>query len=298
MGLEGNIITGKWNKNSYKIIRLIGKGGIARVYKVLDINQKKHYALKISEDLHSITKESNMLDKLREIKALPIAVELDDYEYQGKVYYFIVLEYINGENFKEYTLKNRLNLKEIVGIVIIIGTMLSELHNKGYIFGDLKPENVMIDKRNGEIKVVDLGGIVPMGSSIKEFTPLYDRARWDMGIRRADGKYDMFSLCMMFVNLNFRNTEKLFNMSLPDIINELRRQKLNKKVVKLIERGLYQRKIEFPEFIKELKKIYKTLRSEKKIRYNDRVNLIVNTFFVTSLLSFCIILILVIGSNF
>lgn len=296
MGLEGKTITGKWNENSYKLVKLLGKGGTGRVYKALDIKNKRYYALKISEDLHSITKESNMIDRFTHIKALPNAVELDDYEDGGKTYYFIVSEYINGENFKEYISKNKLDLKEIVGIVIIISGMIRQLHSEGYIFGDLKLENVMIDKKQGEIKVIDLGGIVPIGASVKEFTPLYDRAKWNMGLRRADAKYDMFSTCMMFVNLILRNEEMLFNMTLRDIINELKRRKINKKVISLIERGLYQRAIEFPDFIEELKKIYKTLRSERKIRYNNRVNLIVNTFFITSLFSFGIILILVIGS--
>lgn len=296
MGLEGKIITGKWNKNSYKILGLLGKGGIGRVYKVLDIKNKRYYALKLSEDLHSITKESNMINKFSHIKSLSKIIELDDYEDEGKIYYFIVLEYINGENFKEYILKNKLNLKEIVGIVIIIGEMIEDFHKQGYIFGDLKLENVMIDKEKDELKIIDLGGIVPKGASVKEFTPLYDRAKWNMGLRRADTKYDLFSICMMFVNLIVRNENKLLNMTLHDVVNQLRRGNIDKKVVSLIEKGLYQKKIEFTELIEELKKIYKTLRNERKIRYNNRVNLIVNTFFVTSLLSFVIILVLMITS--
>ncbi|SHJ89120.1 protein kinase domain-containing protein [Paramaledivibacter caminithermalis] len=294
MKLEGKIITGKWNKNSYKIIKILGKGGVGRVYKSLDINNKVYYALKISQDLHSITKEYNMLNEFNSIEALPNAVELDDYEEAGKKYYFLVLEYINGENFKEYMLKKQLKLTEIVGIVIIVSMMIREFHKKGYIFGDLKLENLMIDKENREIKVIDLGGIVPKGDSIKEFTPLYDRARWNIGLRSADTKYDMFAICIMCVNLILGNEKELLNMTLNDAMGELRKRKINKKVVNLIEKGLYQNRIEFFEFIEELKKIYKTLRNERKIRYNYRVNLIVNAFFIISLLSFTIILVFVI----
>lgn len=291
MRLEGKIITGKWNKNSYKIISLLGKGGIGKVYKALDIKNKSYYALKISEDLHSITKESNMLNKFKQINAIPSAIELDDYEKAGKTYYFIVLEYINGENFKNYISKNKLNLKEIVGIVIIIGEMVEELHRQGYVFGDLKPENIMIDKKNGQIRIIDLGSVVPIGATIKEFTPLYDRAKWDMGLRRADVKYDLFAMCMMLVNLILSNDNTLLNMRISHIMTELKKRKINRRIVKLIETGLYQKKILFNEFLNDLKKTYKTLRNERKIRYNNRVNLMINAFFITSLLSFIIILV-------
>lgn len=291
MRLEGKIITGKWNKNSYKIISLLGKGGIGQVYKALDIKTKSYYALKISEDLNSITKESNMLDKFKQINTIPSAIELDDYEEAGKTYYFIVLEYINGQNFKDYISKKKLNSKEIVGIVIIIGEMIEKLHKKGYIFVDLKPENIMIDKTNGQIRIVDLGSAVPIGTTIKEFTPLYDRAKWNMGLRRADVNYDLFAMCMMLVNLVLRNDNTLLNMKISDIMTELKKRKVNKQIVKLIEKGLYQKKILFNEFLNDLKKIHKTLRNERKIRYNNRVNLMINTFFITSLLSFIIILV-------
>ncbi len=294
MKLHGKIITGKWNGNKYKVIGLLGKGGTGRVYKVLDIKSNSYYALKISEDIQSITKESDMLNRFIYIGSIPLSIELDDYEEDGKIYYFIVIEYIKGENLREYIIKNNLNLKELVGIVIIIGEMINKLHNKGFIFGDLKLENVMIDRENGEIKVIDLGGIVPIGSSVKEFTPLYDRAKWNMGSRRADTKYDLFSISMMLVNLIFKNESKLSNMSIRDIIHGLKRKKIDKELTKLLQRGLEQKKLEFHEFIKELKKMYKTLRYKKKIGYNNRVNLIINTFFLGSLISFVIMLIVVI----
>lgn len=292
MRLDGRIITGKWNKNSYKIVEFLGRGGIGRVYKVLDMKSNSHYALKISEDLQSITKESNMLNKFIYLDIIPEVIELDDYEDMGKTYYFIIIEYINGENLKEYILKSRLSLKEIVAVVIIIGEMIYNLHKEGYIFGDLKLENVMIDRKMGEIKVIDLGGIVPIGASIKEFTPLYDRAKWNMGSRKADTKYDLFSMCMMFVNLVLRDEKKLLNVEIRHIIKELRRREINGKLIDLVEKGLYQKNIDFNNFIFEVKKMYKTLRIKRKMRYNDRVNLVINTFFIGSTLGFTIILIL------
>lgn len=294
MKLHGKIITGKWNGNKYKVVGLLGKGGTGRVYKVLGMKSNSYYALKVSEDIQSITKESNMLNKFKYIGSIPKSIELDDYEEGGKTYYFIVIEYINGENLKEYIAKNNLSVRQLVGMVIIIGEMINEFHEKGFVFGDLKLENVMMDRENGEIKVIDLGGIAPIGASIKEFTPLYDRAKWNMGSRRADTKYDLFAISMMLVNLIFENESILSNMSVQDITYELKRKKIDKGLIELLQRGLYQKKLEFHEFIKELKKMYKTLRYTKKIRYNNRVNLMINTFFVGSFISFGVMLIIVI----
>lgn len=296
MRVKDKIITGKWNGNQYRILGLLGEGGTGTVYKVVNIKTKLFYAVKISEDLQSITKESNMLNKFVHLDIIPHAIELDDYEEDGKIYYFIVIEYIKGENFKQYILKNKLDLKEIVGIVIIAGKMINDLHSKGYIFGDLKLENVMIDREKGKIKVIDLGGLVQVGASIKEFTPLYDRARLNMGLRSADAKYDLFSICMMMVNLIIRNEKQLLSMSVTDIVYELKRKRINRKLVELLKRGLYQEGLEFKEFLYELKKMYKTLRSKRKIGYNDRVGLVINIFFIGSALSFVVMLIIIIAN--
>ncbi|WP_432404941.1 serine/threonine protein kinase [Wukongibacter sp. M2B1] len=296
MRLKSKIITGKWNKNQYRILKLLGEGGTGIVYKVVDIKTKLYYALKISEDLQSITKESNMLNKFVHLDSAPHALELDDYEENGKIYYFIVIEYINGQNFKQYILRNKMDLKEIVGILIITGEMINDLHKKGYIFGDLKLENVMIDRERGKIKIIDLGGLVQVGASIKEFTPLYDRARLNMGSRCADTNYDLFSICMMTANLIIRNEKKLLDMTVADIVYELKKKRINRKLVELLKRGLYQERLKFDEFIYELKKIYKNLRTNRKIVYNDKVNLAINAFFVGSILSLVIVIIIVIGN--
>ncbi|WP_432667496.1 protein kinase [Wukongibacter baidiensis] len=294
MRLKGKIITGKWNKNQYKVMGILGEGGTGTVYKVLDIKSKLYHALKVSEDLQSITKESNRLVEFSDINSIPNCIELDDYEEDGKTYYFIVIDYINGQNFKEYILKNKLDLREIVGIVIIIGEMINDLHGRGYIFADLKLENIMVDREKGKIRVIDLGGVVQIDSSIKEFTPLYDRARWNMGARKADTGYDLFALCMMMVNLIIKDEKKLIRMTVADIVYELKTRRINRDLVELLKRGLYQKRIEFSEFTSELKKIYKTLRFKRKIGYNDRVNLVINTFFIGTALSFFTILIIII----
>lgn len=297
MNFQGMKIIGKWNKNIYIVEGLVGVGGVGKVYKVYDIKNREYYALKISTDLHSITKESNMLDRFNDLDCIPKVIDIDDYEIMGETYYFIVLEYINGETLKEYIRKHRINIKKLLGIIIVVGEMISKFHKKGYVFGDLKPENIMIDKVNKKIKIIDLGGVVKTGSSLREFTPMYDRAKWNMGLRRADPGYDLFSICMLLTCAILENNKKMFNMNIYEIIHELKRKKVNKKLINLLANGLVQNETDFSIFLKKIKEIYKNCDVDSKIRYKDKINLVINVYLIGSLVCFITLLFFLISSN-
>jgi serine/threonine-protein kinase len=285
MNIEGKTIRGRWNKNIYNVKNLIGEGGIGKVYKAYAPCLGDYCALKISKDLQSITKESNMLNKFSSLGCVPQVIDIDDYWEKEESYYFIVLEYIDGENLKQYIESNKIDIKESLGLVLIIGNMIKNLHKEKFIFGDLKPQNIMVDRKNKKIKIIDLGGVVPMGGSVKEFTLLYDRSKWNMGLRKADAGYDLFSLSMLLVNLILKNEKQILNMEIYDIINELKRRKINKKLVYIIEGGLLQ-KINFNYFLKNLKNIYKTIHLDSKVIYNNKADFLVNSFFVGSIICF------------
>lgn len=291
----GKIIEGRWNGNSYKIEKLIGQGGIGRVYQVIDIRNNQVYALKISGDLHSITRESDMLSKLKHVDCLPRIMDIDDYKCGKEVYYFIVQEFINGDNLKEYISKRRVDIKRTLGIVIIIGAFVKELHKSGYVLGDLKPENIMVDIDNNIIKIVDLGGITKIGNSIGEFTPLYDRARWNMGLRRADEGYDLFSICMLGVFAIIKDEKRMIRMSIFELIRELRVKNINKEIIKLFHTGLTQEDIDFDRFYERLKKLYKKADCFTKIEKNRKLNSIINTYFFGCVILFFTILFIIIA---
>jgi serine/threonine-protein kinase len=154
----GFILKGKWNNNQYKILNLLGIGGIGQVYKIEDIKSNERWALKISREMQSITKEYDMLNRFSHIGLVPKVKEIDDFSYGNNKLYYIVMDYIEGKNLKEYIKRKPVNIKASIGLTLLIGKTFLILHKNHFIFGDLKLENLMIDTKNNLIKIIDLGG--------------------------------------------------------------------------------------------------------------------------------------------
>lgn len=201
----GTQIVGKWQENRYTIIRKLGSGMVGSVY-LCDSNGKR-VALKISRQPLSMTKEVNVLQSLNKAqdKTLgPYLLDVDDWEVnQNQAYSFYVMEYINGVNFTTFM---RGNGSEWIGVIFTqLLDQLHHLHKLGWVFGDLKVENLMVEQHSKKVRFVDVGGTTKLGRSIKEFTEFYDRGYWGLGTRRAEPSYDLFALVMVLLTLYYPN---------------------------------------------------------------------------------------------
>jgi serine/threonine-protein kinase len=74
------------------------------------------------------------------------------------------------------------------------------LHKAGWVFGDLKPDNLIVTGPPSKIRTIDVGGTTIQGRAIKEFTEFYDRGYWGLGTRKADPAYDLFAAAMIIIN--------------------------------------------------------------------------------------------------
>lgn len=179
-------------------MRKLGSGGIGEIYLVHDLYGNT-LALKIGKDLVSITKEYTNLKKFKGKGFIPEAYELDDCSRGGTLYHFFTMEYIEGCTLKNLAQNGRLSIRNKMDIVRVLTKALEQINNEGYVYTDLKYENIMIDKRNGLIRLVDLGSIAKIGDIVKEYTAMYDRKSWNMGSRTAELSYQLFAIMVLFI---------------------------------------------------------------------------------------------------
>lgn len=151
---------GKILDERYKIESVVGIGGMAVVYKAYDQQEDRYVALKVlrddvamdAESRRQFRKEYQAVGKLSHpnIRAVYDVVVSGDTEY-------IVMEYVDGVNLKQYLKKKgRLPWREVLGLSIQIARALSHAHSRGIIHLDIKPQNIMLP-RDGTVKIADFG---------------------------------------------------------------------------------------------------------------------------------------------
>ena len=151
---------GKRLDGRYEIREIIGVGGMAVVYKAYDSVEDRIVAIKILKDEFSTNDEFKRRFK-NESKAIavlshPNIVKVYDVSF-GDLIQYIVMEYIEGINLKEYIEKNNnLSWGEAVNFTIQILRGLQHAHDKGIVHRDVKPQNIMVLADN-TIKVTDFG---------------------------------------------------------------------------------------------------------------------------------------------
>jgi len=151
---------GKKLDGRYEITELIGVGGMADVYKGLDVIDNKPVAIKILKT--EFAENEEFLRRFRnESKAIavlshPNIVKIYDVGFSEELQ-FIIMEYIDGITLKDYMEDEKvLSWKDSVHFAIQILRALQHAHDKGVVHRDIKPQNIMMFT-DGTIKVMDFG---------------------------------------------------------------------------------------------------------------------------------------------
>jgi serine/threonine protein kinase/Flp pilus assembly protein TadD len=196
------LTTGSIFAGRYQIIEELGKGGMGKVYRVLDKKLKEEVALKlikpeIASDKKTLERFQNELKLARKISHRNVGRMYELLDEKGG--HYITMEYVSGEDLKSFIRRSgQLSIGTSIRIAKQVCEGLSEAHRLGVVHRDLKPSNIMIDKE-GNARIMDFGiarslkekGIT--GAGVMIGTPEYMSPEQVEG-KEVDQRSDIYSL--------------------------------------------------------------------------------------------------------
>jgi len=165
------MLVGKRISDRYKIIELIGGGGMSNVYLAHDMILNRDVAIKIlrydftnEEELHRrFQREALSVTSLTH----PNIVSIYDVGDDGDLHY-IVMEYVQGKTLKQYIQEYApISPARSVHIMKQLTSAIANAHDNHIIHRDIKPQNILMDA-DGNVKITDFG--IAMTLSATSFT--------------------------------------------------------------------------------------------------------------------------------
>ncbi|MBK6533526.1 MAG: serine/threonine protein kinase [Deltaproteobacteria bacterium] len=201
----------------YRVIRLLGEGGMGAVYEVEHLGVGKRLAIKMLH-AHYARQPEAVKRFAREARAAaaighPNIVEVIDTGVHRSEPY-MVMELLRGETLAERLARaTAITTREVCGVIGSILSALASAHAKGIVHRDLKPENVFLAEYGGTttVKLLDFGVSkfrheagtlfettqegLPVG------TPAYMAPEQWMGRRDIDHRADLFAVGVMLFEM-------------------------------------------------------------------------------------------------
>jgi serine/threonine-protein kinase len=215
-GLVGTVL-----QDSYRVIRLVGRGGMGTVYEATQLRLNKRVAIKVlareqssnEEALARFRREAEVTSQLGH----PHIVQVNDFGSTPSGEPYLVMEFLEGEDLDQRIRRARsLPLPTAANIIKQIASALSSTHARGIVHRDLKPANVFLMEVEGEsdfVKIVDFGiskvraaSLRLTGASAVIGTPNYMSPEQAAGqIEAVDHRTDQWSLaCIAYEMLTGR----------------------------------------------------------------------------------------------
>lgn len=197
----------------FEIETLLGRGGMGAVYRARQLSLDRIVAIKLlpfelgvqEEFAERFRREAKALARL----AHPNIVAAHDYGQSNDGHFYIVMEYVEGEDLSARLRRGKVPAGEAVQIVAQVCDALAFAHAQGVVHRDIKPSNILL-AQSGAVKVTDFGIVRwaddAAGASSTQTgellgTPGYVAPEQTRPGATVDARADIFSLGVMLYEL-------------------------------------------------------------------------------------------------
>jgi serine/threonine protein kinase len=200
-------LVGKVVDNNYKILEVLGRGGMGVVYKALDISLDKVMALKMIDPM--LARDDNFLKRFKtEARALAKLENTNIVTVHAlrdtKLGVFMVMEYVEAKTLSDWIQeKGPFSWDDTIHISKQLLNALGHAHGVGVIHRDIKPSNILVDN-DLKVKVTDFGlakvirqhGPSSTVTQMRAGTLYYMSPEQVKGLKNVDFRSDIYSLGM------------------------------------------------------------------------------------------------------
>ena len=204
---EGRFVPGTLLGGRYRIIGLLGVGGMGEVYRATDLTLGQSVALKFlpaeaATNQQLLERFHGEVRVARQVSHPNVCRVYDIGQVEGMP--FISMEYVDGEDLASLLHRiGRLSADKAIQTARKICAGLAAAHDRGVIHRDLKPQNIMMNKR-GEVLIMDFGlsaiANELSGSEVRNGTPAYMAPEQLRG-SGVTTKSDIYSLGLVLYEL-------------------------------------------------------------------------------------------------
>ena len=204
---EGRFVPGTLIVGRYRIISLLGRGGMGEVYRATDLTLGQPVALKFLPNTgdgfeRMLERFQNEVRVARQVSHPNVCRVYDLGEFEGMPY--MSMEYVDGEDLSGLLSRiGRLPADKALDIARKLCAGLAAAHDKGVIHRDLKPANIMLDKRGNAI-IMDFGLAAVTnelrGAEARSGSPAYQAPEQLRG-EEVTAKSDIYALGLVLYEL-------------------------------------------------------------------------------------------------
>jgi serine/threonine protein kinase len=196
----GRFVPGAMVADRYRIVALLGRGGMGEVYRAEDLRLSQVLAIKflpesLSRDESALARFHSEVRVARQVSHPNVCSVFDIGDADGLP--FLTMEYVDGEDLSSLVRRiGRLPQDKAIEVSRQICAGLAAAHERGVVHRDLKPANVMLDGA-GKARITDFGlaGIAAgiQGAEVRAGTPAY-MAPEQLAGKEVTVRSDIFSL--------------------------------------------------------------------------------------------------------